>query len=143
MRIYFAHPCFTEEQKRFKETFLEILFPLISDKNITIIDPFEYTPPIENDSEVKLKMAEKIKEECLRLLKSCDIVMALSDWDDTGTAFEIGYAYAIGKPVILISRTRCETANAMLIGAAQLMVSHVLSKNGMERLVSYLECCGE
>ncbi|MBP8626326.1 MAG: nucleoside 2-deoxyribosyltransferase [Syntrophorhabdales bacterium] len=135
MKLYFAHPCFNDRQKRFKTEFLK-RFSAITDRNsITIIDPFDYTPNIEEDIKVKLKTAKEVKVECIRLLEECDIIVALIDDNDTGVAFEAGYAHAINKAIILISERACSTANAMLIGAAMAMIDNILEERQMRRLV--------
>jgi nucleoside 2-deoxyribosyltransferase len=59
--------------------------------------------------------------------------------NDTGVAFEAGYAHAVGKPVILISQENCSAANAMLIGAAKVLIDHVLDESGMEKLVGMVK----
>ncbi|MCX5811142.1 MAG: nucleoside 2-deoxyribosyltransferase [Proteobacteria bacterium] len=144
MKVYYAHPCFTEKQREFKKMFLEKLSVALSHKNdITIVDPFEYAPNIEGDTETKLKMAESIMRECIKLLEECDGVIAFVDDNDTGTAFEAGYAHAVNKPVILISQDSCSTANAMLIGTAKIMIDNVLEEGQIKKLVNYLKwLCG-
>jgi len=139
MKIYFAHPCFTEEQSEFKKQFLEKISAALTQNGLSndiyIIDPFENTLNVEGDIETKLIMAESIKIECIGLLEECDILIALVDDNDTGTAFEAGYAHAVNKPVILISKYNCSKANAMLIGAAKAMIDNVLEDEQIERLV--------
>ena len=83
-------------------------------------------------------MAENIKIECIRLLEECDIIVALVDDNDTGVAFEAGYAHAMNKPLILISERTCSTANAMLIGAAKAMFDGIIYKNHVKELVDAL-----
>ena len=143
MKIYFAHPCFTDKQREFKKQFQSKISAALKnsghDNDITIIDPFDYAPDIEEDTETKLQMAESIKIECIRLLEECDIIIALIDGNDTGTAFEAGYAHAVNKPVILISQENCSAANAMLIGSAKVLIDKVLEESGMERLVGMLK----
>ncbi len=139
LKVYFAHPCFTDRQKEFKDRFLTKLLPLLSGTDITIVDPFEYTPDIEGDMEAKVKMAEHIKIECIRLLEECHIILALIDNSDTGVAFEAGYAHAVNKPLILISNKSCLTANAMLLGAAKMAFDNILEKGQMEKLVEALK----
>jgi nucleoside 2-deoxyribosyltransferase len=140
MKIYFAHPCFNDAQKAFKTAFLDKLSSALSHRqDILIVDPFDHTPNIEGDREAKLKMAEDVKIECIRLLEECDVVVALVDGNDTGVAFEAGYAHAVNKPVILVSQGDCSTANAMLIGAAKMMFDTILKKEQMEKLAGMLE----
>ncbi|MCX5814260.1 MAG: YtoQ family protein [Proteobacteria bacterium] len=142
MKIYFAHPCFTPEQREFKKQFLSKISAGLMQNNlnndIIIIDPFEHTPVIEDNTETKLKMAETVKIECIKLLEECDIVVAITDDNDTGTAFEAGYAHAVNKPIILISQESCSSANAMLIGSAKVMVNNILEDSGMEKLIGMI-----
>ena len=139
MKIYFAHPCFTEKQKEFKTLFLQKLSAALSQTpysdDIAILDPFDYTPNIEGSLERKLEMAKSVTIACISLLEECNIIIALVDDNDTGTAFEIGYAHAVNKPVILISRENCSAANAMLLGAAEVVVNNVLENEQIELLV--------
>ncbi len=142
MKIYFAHPCFTDKQKEFKKVFLEKLSTALSNtqygNDISIVDPFDHTPNIEGDIEVKLEMAEGIKIECIRLLEECDIIIALVDGNDTGVAFEAGYAHAVNKPVILISQENCSSANAMLIGSAKVVVNNIVEDEQVKRLAGLI-----
>jgi nucleoside 2-deoxyribosyltransferase len=139
MKLYFAHPCFTEKQNQFKRNFLEMICRALDraklEMEIIIIDPFEYTPNIESDIGKKLLMSAEVMKKCLQLLIECEVVIALVDGDDTGTAFEAGYASAIKKPVILVSETLCSRANAMLIGSAKEMIDNVLDKDQMDKLI--------
>jgi nucleoside 2-deoxyribosyltransferase len=143
MKVYFAHPCFTEKQSKFKRVFLEktggIFEHMKITKKIVIIDPFEHTPNIEGNIEAKLLMSQQIMQKCLQLLVECDIVIALIDGDDTGTAFEAGYACAINKPMILISETLCNRANAMLIGSAKAMIDNVLDEDQIKKLIQAVQ----
>jgi nucleoside 2-deoxyribosyltransferase len=138
MKVYFAHPCFTDKQLEFKRVFFKMINHAFEHMGMTneivIIDPFDHTPNVENDMGIKLHMSEQIMEKCLQLLDECDIVVALIDGDDTGTAFEAGYAHSIKKPVILISEDFCGKANAMLIGSAETMIDNILDENQMKEL---------
>lgn len=143
MKIYFAHPCFNERQRDFKKIFLDKLFSALSQtpykSEISIVDPFEFTPNVEGCIETKLKMAETIKTECIRLLAESDLVMVLVDDNDTGAAFEAGYADALNKPAILISKDNCSAANAMLIGAANVAVNNILEDEQIARLTGLIK----
>jgi len=142
MKIYFAHPCFTDKQRDFKKQFLPQFSDALSNtqygNDISITDPFDYTPNVEGDIEIKLEMAEDIKTECVKLLEESDIVIAFVDDNDTGTAYEIGYAHAVNKPVMLISQENCSSANAMLLGSAKAVVNNVLEDEQIKRLVSLI-----
>jgi nucleoside 2-deoxyribosyltransferase len=139
MKVYFAHPCFNEKQRDFKTAFLEKIKAALghagSTGDVVMVDPFEHTPNVECDTETKLLMAQEIKTRCLQLLDECGVIIALADGDDTGTAFEAGYAHATNKPIILIAEASCSSANAMLIGSAQAMIDNVLDDEQIEELI--------
>ncbi len=143
MHIYFAHPCFNDSQQRFKKEFLKKLRASLGKTNygkaVGIVDPFDYTPNIEGNRETKLKLGRTIKEACLKMLDECDIIIALVDGNDTGVAFEAGYAHAVDIPIILVSGASCDDANAMLIGAARERVDNILDEGQMEKLARMLE----
>lgn len=143
MKIYFAHPCFNEEQREFKKVFLKKLSTALSNtqygNDISITDPFDHTPNIEGNIEAKLEMAESVKIECIRLLEESDIIIALVDDNDTGTAFEAGYAHSVNKPLLLISQKDCSSANAMLIGSAKAMIDNVIDDGGINKLAGMIE----
>jgi nucleoside 2-deoxyribosyltransferase len=143
MKVYFAHPCFNDKQQAFKKTFLKNIRAALANAglatDVIVVDPFDYTPNIECNTQTKLRMADEIKTRCLQLLDECSIVVALTDGDDTGTAFEAGYAHATNRPTILISETTCSTANAMLIGAAQAMIDNVLQDDQIGKLVGTIK----
>jgi len=142
MLVYFAHPCFTPEQERVKGRLLEKLnrsLALIEHgEKITIIDPFLHTPNVEHDTEAKITMSKAIASSCLKLLEDCDVLMALTDGDDTGTAFEAGYAHCMNIPVILISSGTNDTANAMLLGTAKEKIDNILEDSQIEILAHML-----
>ncbi len=143
MYIYFAHPCFNDSQEQFKKEFLEKLRIALDEteygKAVGVIDPFIDTPNIEGNRETKLKLSRVVKDTCLKMLKECDMVVALVDEGDTGVAFEVGYANAIGMPVILISKSDCANANAMLIGAAKERFDNILDDEQVSKLARMFE----
>jgi len=51
MKIYFAHPCFNEEQREFKKVFLKKISAALSQtrygNDMSIVDPFDYAPDVE------------------------------------------------------------------------------------------------
>ncbi|MBP1749057.1 MAG: hypothetical protein H6Q52_1596 [Deltaproteobacteria bacterium] len=143
MYIYFAHPCFNDSQEQFKNEFLEKLRTALGQteygKAVSVIDPFNDTPNIEGNRETKLKLSRVVKDTCLKMLEECDMVVALVDDGDTGVAFEVGYANAIGIPVILISKSDCAEANAMLIGAAKERLDNILDGDQVSKLARMFE----
>lgn len=72
------------------------------------------TPIFPSDAELTHPTSEAIFETNCRFMRNCDIVIANVNpfrglEPDSGTAFEIGYARAIRKPVILY----CEDGRSM------------------------------
>jgi nucleoside 2-deoxyribosyltransferase len=143
LRVYFAHPCFNPSQERVKKDFLKNLTSELAvlgcEGSVQILDPFLFSPNIEGDPEAKVRLSESVKSACLQLLEACEVVIALTDWEDTGVAFEAGYAHCLKKPVLLVSRATCDSANAMLIGAARARFDRVFESTQMGELAVMLK----
>ncbi len=94
--IYLAGPLFThaelEFNRRLKDMFLK--------KGFSVFLPQEDAE--DAASERERQNQECIFQKCVEGVDSADIVVAVLDGVDvdSGTAWEIGYAYARGKPVI-------------------------------------------
>lgn len=55
----------------------------------------------------------------------CDVVVAIisqGNYDDSGTAWEIGYAYATNKPVVVVNLTG-ETINLMIADSLHALIT--------------------
>ncbi len=148
MKIYFAHPAFTEDQRRSKQAFLKA-FTATLEKSCSarktllpeIVDPFDHAPDIEGGDADKKALARAVASICCGLLDDCDLVLALFDDNDAGVAFELGYACAHSIPAILVSQTAAaEGANAMLTGTAQASIGRVMDRGRMKLLVDLV--CG-
>jgi len=143
MHVYIAHPAFTETQTNFKEQFIARLKEHIGRLKhcgpLTLIDPFQYAPNIEGNVKHKLTLSKQIKETCLKLLDQCNLLVAIVDDNDTGTAFEAGYAHHKDIPIILVSKDTCDTANAMLLGSAHARFDNVLDETQLSQLASLIE----
>lgn len=101
-RIYLASPFFTEEQR---DTVCKVAKILRAAGNEVFVpmehkieDAWSYSPR---------EWAEKVFSMDLDAIRTCDVVVALYYGlnSDTGTAFEIGYAYASSIPVHVIPMT--------------------------------------
>lgn len=130
-RVYFAHPCFTEEHKKFKEAFLGAVNKSLEksglEKEFTIIDPFDYTPNVENNPSMKRNVSRSIKEVCTRILRESDVVIALADGEDAGVAFEVGVADTALIPIVLVAhRMDLGKVNAMLLGAVAAAIDDIM-----------------
>lgn len=99
--IYIAGPFFTDEER----TFLKIVIESVKETfpNEKLFIPMEhFIPNGENLS--NNEWAEAVFKMDVEALNKCDRVVAayLGLRSDTGTAWEIGYAYAKGIPVDLV-----------------------------------------
>ncbi len=96
MRVYLAGPLFSEAEREFNERLRALLERDGYDVFLPQEDSNEKTPPHHQ------RERERIFKENLRAIDECDVVVAVLDGADadSGTAWEIGYASAIGKPVI-------------------------------------------
>ena len=99
MKIYLAGPFFTEFQRAAVKKYAQVL----RDSGNEVYVPMEHF--IENGEEMlNSDWARKVFEEDVKAINHCDKVVALYEGltSDTGTAWEIGYAYGIKKPVVLL-----------------------------------------
>ena len=61
--------------------------------------------------------AADVVELDLNGIRDCDVVLAIGDGLDSGTIYEVGYARAIGKPVIFYSENESCDDKKMMIGS--------------------------
>lgn len=130
---YFAHPAFTPAQLEFKEKFKEVIRKLPED-TLKILDPFEYSPAIEGDREVKKMISKAVVDANEQLIDQSELVIALIDDRDQGVIWEMGYAYARRIPIISISAHNYDV-NLMLSGTVMAHVPNVLENEAMFRSV--------
>ena len=99
--IYIAGPFFTDKEKAFLKIVIESVKEMFPNEELFI--PMEhFIPNGENLS--NNEWAEAVFKMDVEALNKCDRVVAayLGLRSDTGTAWEIGYAYAKNIPVHLI-----------------------------------------
>ncbi len=113
MQIFLAAPLFNESERAFNEKVAEDLREAGFDVWMAQEVPF-----IKEDSHEEKK---KIYEKDISALKLSDVVVAVLDGVevDVGVAFEIGFAKALGKPIIGLKTdyrtfSRLEEVNLML-----------------------------
>ena len=98
MKIYLSGPFFTDTEKFYNEMIAEKLR-----EKYEVIVPSENEIPMDNLSHEE--WAKKIFDTDVSQIKECD-VLVVTDFgatSDAGTAWECGYAYALGKPVYICS----------------------------------------
>lgn len=122
MVTYLAGPLFTLAERRFNRDLAAA---------IRAVDPdIEVTLPQEADRDMGHGAdQEAIFRHCIEGIDRADVVLAVLDGTDadSGTAFECGYAFALGKPVVGLRadfRGDSEPAvNAMLRRSAKVWVA--------------------
>lgn len=96
MKVYFAAPLFSLAEKEFNKRFAGTL----RDHAIEVILPQEFDAEIPKDD----AFFETIFNACVSKINECDVLLAIVDGPDadSGTCFEVGYAYAKGIPIIAV-----------------------------------------
>ena len=67
--------------------------------------------------DIGLGSAEDVVSKDLAAIDSSDLVLALTDGLDSGTIYEIGYARALGKPVVVYSERHKDESLKMMEGS--------------------------
>lgn len=62
--------------------------------------------------------ADDVVEKDLQGIRDCDLLFAIGDGLDAGTIYEVGYARALEKPVIMYSENESEEDKKMMEGSA-------------------------
>lgn len=115
--IYLAGPFFNEKQLMIEQAVYEIL-----EKNETVGHIFQ--PRLHQDGNEFASQAWRNNTYLsdINQIRLCDIVVAIVDFEtvdnealpDPGTVWEMGYAYALNKPVILVAYDKIEKINLMI-----------------------------
>lgn len=101
MKFYLASPFFNEEELK-HVNHIESMLRL---EGHTVFSPREQQlPEFEFGS---FEWRTNVFRNDINHIKWADAVIAIlaDNYDDTGTAFEVGYAYAVGKPVYVYNPT--------------------------------------
>lgn len=114
-KIYLASPLFTEyERKQVRQ----VANALRADNNEVYV-PMEHT--VKNAwSMSNADWGKAVFEEDVKAIRECDQVVCIyyGLYSDSGTAWECGFAYGIGKPVILYDAAEDEVSLMVVNGAA-------------------------
>jgi len=97
MRVYLAGPLFTQAERRWNSELAEHLRQ--QQLTLEVVLPQREVSAVFEEGGVNF---QKVFRICLDGISRSDAVVALLDGSDadSGTSFECGYAYAIGKPVL-------------------------------------------
>lgn len=97
--IYIASPFFNEEQL----LLVEAIEAVLDFNNIAYYSPRSEGVLMDMTPEQKKERMKYIFNKNVEMLDYCNTVVAVIDDYDTGTVWEIGYAYAKGTPVITVT----------------------------------------
>jgi len=97
MKIYLSAPLFTQMERKWNRMLADELSERIEGAEIILPQDFKFS-----DSFNRAEDFPKLFDACLETLEDADLVVAVLDGPDvdSGTAFEVGYAYARGIPII-------------------------------------------
>lgn len=114
IKCYIAGPFFREGERERLEKLREFF------KNDEFFDQYEFFFPMDHqipggESMPNSEWAWNVFEMDVDELSNSQLVIAIYDthYSDTGTAWELGYAYAMGIPVLLLC-TNLETDNSIM-----------------------------
>ncbi len=137
IRVFLAAPFFSQAEREFNSKIAGFLRGEGFEVWMAQENPF-----ISGGSEEEKR---RIFEMDLSALKGCNAVVAVLDGEcvDSGTAFELGYAYAIGKPIIGIKTdyrtfSPVEELNLMIEVAVRLIKASTFEEM-KERLLEALK----
>ena len=126
-RIYIAGPLFNIHETRF----LEDIAKELESNGYQCFLPHRDQSGINESELEKTEMSEATKDRIfnndLDALKGSDITVALiTGWDiDSGTAGEIGYTFACGKPIVAIDASERRYRNLFVEGMITKTVNDV------------------
>ena len=97
MKIYFAAPLFTHAERNWNQQLADTL--LKEAPNIQMFLPQVDADVFLADGQIDLS---SVYSRCIQGVDEADVLVAVLDGADvdSGTAFECGYAFAKGKPII-------------------------------------------
>lgn len=118
-KIYLASPFFNETELERVDKVKEIL----DAKGLEVFSPKEHqNKHLEFGS---LEWRKATFDNDVDHIDWCDVVVAIisqGNYDDSGTAWELGYAYATGKPIVLVNLTG-ETINLMIADSLHALIT--------------------
>jgi len=108
-KLYLASPWFNENQKKTMDKIYNILLF----EKFDVFAPF-YNGLVVNKNNDSLETRKKAFDINVCSIDDCSLVVAVIDDWDSGTMFEIGYAYKSGIPVLGYSDVNGRGLNLML-----------------------------
>ena len=132
MKVYLASPFFNEKENKYYEEMIKIL----RDEGHDVFVPKEHEIPNAWDLPNAVWGENVFAVDVLGIQK-CDVVIVLNHgmYSDSGTAWECGYAYALGKDVVNVLCGEGNFSLMMLNGCNTYIKFDDFSKWFLEHLV--------
>lgn len=118
-KVYLASPFFDDAELERVNKVKEIL----DLKGLEVFSPKEHQNEHLEFGSIEWRKATF--ENDVKHIDWCDVVVAIickGNYDDSGTAWELGYAYATNKPVVLVNITG-ETINLMIADSIHALIT--------------------
>lgn len=112
MKVYLAGPFFNNEEK----DLIKRLENHLEKRSHNVFSPSRDGGILEKNASLNNRIS--IFSQNIGAINWCDVVVAIIDNRDSGTIWEMGYAYALGKPIIAYS-DKGYTLNVMLAEAVE------------------------
>jgi len=128
LKVYLAGPLFSQPERRWNR---EVAERLERETGCSVILPQDFKT---GEGLSGSKHCAAIFQKCVEGVEEADVVLAVVDGSDadSGTAFEMGYACALGKPIIGIRtdyRRQQERGTNLMLSRACSAFVHVSSFN--------------
>jgi nucleoside 2-deoxyribosyltransferase len=97
MKIYLAAPLFTQVERRWNRDLAKAIAAAIPDCTVFLPQDIKVGGKFNDPRHFAV-----IFKSCIQGIEEADVIVAVLDGADadSGTAFEVGYAHARGKPII-------------------------------------------
>ena len=121
MKVYLASPFFNQEENNVYNNVINILR---DQENIDLFVPKEHTIPNAWDLTNRV-WAESVFAVDILGIQRADVVVVLNFgmYSDSGTAWECGYAYALGKKVVNVCVGYDKDFSLMMLNGTNCVVS--------------------
>lgn len=132
MKVYLASPFFNDEENKYYEKMIKML----RDEGHKVFVPKEHEIPNAWDLPNAV-WGESVFAVDILGIQKCDVVVVLNHgmYSDSGTAWECGYAYALGKDVVNVLCGEGNYSLMMLNGCNTYVKFDDFSKWFLEHLV--------
>lgn len=124
MKAYVAGPFFNDDQVKSMERLEDVL----KKAHVKMFRPRFDAGQIKNMKNATNQDLKDVFNEDIHGIDDCDFIIANLTYKDTGTAFELGYAFATNKPVVLFNEENIsgKTVNLMLAAVADAYYDNIV-----------------